>query len=349
MVCPENWPNASLLAAESRSSTGLPNPNPLDSLVLIKPGSFGDVIHTLPCAAAIKKHRPQLHLTWLVDERWRPLLADNPHVDRTIVFPRQKFRGLTGKLSAIPWAASLRQLRPHTALDLQGLLRSALMARLCRAQHTIGLDDAREGAWFCYHQTIPVDRTEHAVTRYLRCLPALGLPTEPSPEFWLPAGSRPAAFTDDAPYILLHPFARGSGKSLRPAQVTFLSKNLAPHRVVLAGAGEYPPDLPPNSLNLLAKTSIAELIWLIRHAAYVISVDSGPMHIAAAVNTPMLSIHTWSDPRLVGPFNTRAHVWQGGEIRTQNLTAPNLPPPKQPAENDLSAIATHVKSLLSST
>lgn len=318
-------------------------PEALNSLLFIKPGSFGDVIHALPCAAAIKHAFPKIRLTWLVDERWEPLLAGNPHIDETVIFPRQRFRGLGGKLASIPWAFGLRKYQSDVALDLQGLLRSGLMARLSGSRRIIGLSDAREGARFFHSEITPVVPGEHAVLRYLRSMETLVCPHTGAPEFWLPDGKKPEHVQIDGPYVLLHPFARGEGKSLSAAHVTALCKALQPKKVVVAGMGTAPP-LPENAIDALNRTSISEMIWLIRHAQFVISVDSGPMHIAAATQTPLLSIHTWSDPRLVGPFRESAWIWQGGEIRTQNLSAPSLLPARDPGDTDIASIAEFVKS-----
>ena len=331
-------------------------PDTLNALLFIKPGSFGDVIHALPCAAGIKRTFPKTRLTWLVDERWQPLLAGNPHIDETVVFPRQRFRGLGGKLASIPWAFGLRRLQPDVALDLQGLLRSGLMARLSGAKRIVGLSDAREGARFFHSEITQVEPGEHAVRRYLRSLKALGCPPVENPEFWLPAGEMPGRVPVEEPYVLLHPFARGEGKSLSASQVTALCQALQPLKVIVAGMGETPA-LPENAIDALNRTSISEMIWLIRHAQFAISVDSGPMHIAAATQTPLLSIHTWSDPRLVGPFTPQAAteglltssstrnawIWQGGEIRPQSLTAPSLPPARSPDDADIAGIAEFVK------
>ncbi len=314
---------------------------PTESLLIVKPGSFGDIIHALPCAAALKRAHPRRRLTWLVDERWQPLLAGNPHIDETVVFPRQKFRGLGGKLASIPWAFGLRRLRPDCALDLQGLLRSGLMARMSGAKRIIGLSDAREGARFFFTETTPVHAHEHSVRRYLRSLETLGLPEEKTPEFWLPPGEKPATVRLETPYVLLHPFARGEGKSLSAAHVEALCRALQPLNVLVAGMGSA-PTLPANAINALNHTSISEMIWLIRHASFVISVDSGPMHITAAVKTPLLSIHTWSDPRLVGPYDETAWLWQGGEIRRQDLSAKALPNPRDPGDRDIAGIAEFV-------
>lgn len=317
-----------------------------ESLLLVKPGSFGDIIHALPCAAAIKKARPHSHLTWLVDERWQALLVGNPHVDKTVVFPRQQFRGLGGKLAAIPWAFGLRRLRPEVVLDLQGLLRSGLMARMSGAKRIIGLGDAREGARFFHTEITPVVSGEHSVKRYLRSLESLGLTDVGPAEFWLPPGEKPTALALESPFVLLHPFARGAGKSLSPAQVEALCRALQPLNVVVAGMGSA-PTLPDNALNALNQTSISEMIWLIRHAAFVISVDSGPMHIAAAVQAPLLSLHTWSDPRLVGPYDENAWIWQGGKIRRQDLSAKSLPSAQNPDDVDIARIAEFVKGQVS--
>lgn len=313
------------------------------AILLIKPGSFGDVIHALPCASALKKTFPQARLSWLIDDRWAPLLSGHPAIDDVVIFPRQKFRG-AASLNAIPWALGLRRIKPDIALDLQGLLRSALMARCSGAHHIVGLADAREGAGLFYQQTTPVIPGEHSVRRYLRTLETLGLPRVVEPEFSLPCGEKPPGWKDDGPFVLLHPFARGTGKSLGEKHLLAFCRALRPLRVVLAGTGELKQPLPENTLSMLNQTSIAGLIWLIRAASFVVSVDSGPMHIAAAVTPRLLSIHTWSDPRLVGPFNEEAWIWQGGTLRHQQLNAPSLPAARTPGLDDIAAMADCVRA-----
>ncbi|CAN5514865.1 lipopolysaccharide heptosyltransferase I [soil metagenome] len=312
---------------------------PPSSLLFIKPGSFGDIIHALPCAAALKLHWPGTRLTWLVDERWQSLLDGNPHLDEIVTFPRQQFRGITGKIRSIPWALQLKRFQPDLALDLQGLIRSALMARLSEAKKIVGLGDAREGASWFYDKVTPVESGEHAVLRYLRTLQTVGVPRPSHLEFTLPLGTPPAKPVS-SPFILLHPFARGAGKSLSPDQVIQLSAALRPHHVVIAGQGKIDQPLPDNATSLLNETNIPQLIWLLRAATTVVSVDSGPMHIAAALGANLLSIHTWSDPREVGPFNESAWIWQGGTIRRQHLTPGEALPEPRPVESmDLARIA----------
>jgi heptosyltransferase I len=274
------------------------------------------------------------------------LLRDNPVIDEIVLFPRERFRGVFGILTSIPWSLQLRKIRPDIALDLQGLLRSALMARLSRAGRAIGISDAREGATRLYHQVVPVSPGEHAVVRYLRILGGLGLPKIERPIFPLPPGVPMDAPFRDQPFIVLHPFARGEGKSLAPENVIQFCERMRPLTTIVAGVGKLQRELPDNAINLLSKTTLREMIWLLSTASFVVSVDSGPMHIAAAVDAKMLSIHTWSDPRLVGPFSDAAWIWQGGQIRRQQIWAHSLLPARALQGDDIVEIADFVKEFV---
>ncbi|MDP9290997.1 MAG: glycosyltransferase family 9 protein [Verrucomicrobiota bacterium] len=282
------------------------------SVLVVKPSSLGDVVHTLPAVALLKKVLPDARLSWLVNPEWAPLLRESPIVDETLIFPRHEFRGLGGAFKFARWLRTMKTF--DLVLDFQGLLRSAIIGRACRGGELLGLSDAREGARFFYDRVVPV-RREHAVDRYLKLVASLGFALDAEPAFPLPAGERTAGFPVDEPFVLLHPFARGAGKSLNGTAVAALCSGLQPVPVVLAGRTEEKP--VAGCFDLLNRTSLLELIWLIRHASFVISVDSGPMHIAAALTDRLLAIHTWSDPRLVGPYNKNAWVWKDGVVFKQ--------------------------------
>ena len=284
-----------------------------NSVLVLKPSSLGDIVHTLPAVALLKKAWPHSRLCWLVNSEWVPLLDGNPHIDEVVEFPRKKFRGAGGLLRIAPWARALRErVRADLVLDFQGLLRSALIARLCRADggRIVGLSDAREGARHFYDETVDVSGQTHAVDRYLVLVAALGIDSSPPIEWPLPQGTVPAGFDTAEPFILLHPFSRGARKSLTPDEIADFCHALAPHRIVLAGRSDTPVTEAANVTNLLHRTTLPELIWLLRRAAFTVSVDSGPMHIAAALGPRLLSIHTWSDPRKVGPYHPDAWIWK---------------------------------------
>ena len=88
----------------------------------------------------------------------------------------------------------------------------------------------------------------------------------------------------------------------------------APTRVVVVGQSYRKIDPPANCVELTNQTSLLQLIWLIRVAGFIVSVDSGPMHIAAAVTHRLVSIHAWTDPRRVGPYNPDAWIWKNGQL-----------------------------------
>ncbi len=283
-------------------------------ILIIKPSSLGDVVHTLPAVALVKRRWPEAHLRWLINPEWAPLLEGNPHVDEVVIFPRGEFRGIAG-LTRIPgWAKKMARRKADLVLDFQGLLRSALIARLCRGGRIVGLSDAREGARFFYSQTADVRDCKHAVDRYLRLVATLGIDTAGPLEWPLPAGNPPAGFSADEPFVLLHPFSRGAGKSLSPNDVVAFCRALAPRRVVIAGRSDAEISPAANITNLLNQTTLHELIWLTRRARFVVSVDSGPMHIAAALTPRLLSIHTWSDPAKVGPYQPDPWIWKDRAI-----------------------------------
>jgi len=345
---------------------------PRDILV-IKPSSLGDVVHTLPSVALLRRAFPEARIRWLINTEWMPLLTGNPYIDEVIEFPRRNFRGVRGALRIAPWARQLRQrVTADLILDYQGLLRSALIARLCREDKSrvIGLSDAREGARFLYDHAVDVSGVAHAVDRYLALTrhvtgasgasaaptsipPAAGkivsdpstgpcLRDYPPPWSW-PWGDAPRGFQSEDRFIVLHPFSRGSGKSLTVEQVREFCRALPGEKIVIAGRVDVP--LPPmeGAVDLLNKTSLLELVWLLRFAKFVVSVDSGPMHIAAAVTERLVSIHTWSDPAKVGPYQPDAWVWKDGALFQMKDLAD--PAKRQPAAG-IADIARHVASCL---
>ena len=319
------------------------------SVLVVKPSSLGDVVHTLPAVSLLKRAWPETRLRWIVNPEWAPLLEGNPDVDEIILFPRRELSG--SLIKQLRWLrATGKACRSDLVLDFQGLLRSAIMGRFCRGEKLVGLSDAREGARFFYDQAVAVGR-EHAVDRYLKLVAALGIDTT-GPLTWnLPEGSRPAGFELEEPFVLLHPFSRGAGKSLSAEEALEFAAAL-PCPVVLAGRANVTlpsaEGKPGKLVNLLNQTTVHELIWLLRRARFVVSVDSGPMHIAAALTPHLLSLHTWSDPALVGPYNPDAWVWKERTLfQVRELHTPPPPAAKPTFAPDLAAVAAQVAAWVS--
>jgi heptosyltransferase-1 len=302
----------------------------LKSILIIKPSSLGDVVHALPAVALVRDAHPGTEITWVSNSEFAPLLRGNPDVDHIHVFPRGEFRGLGTAGSLGPWLKTTRKLQPDLALDFQGLVRSALIAKISGAKQIYGMSDAREGARWFYHRIAKVNRREHAVERYLKLAECAGAMITDQLRCPFPSGDLLPRFDEYPPFILLHPFARGDGKSLSKRVIEELCLAFAPTRVVVVGQSRQKLETPANCVELTNQTSLLQLIRLIRVARFIISVDSGPMHIAAAVNAPLLSIHTWTDPRRVGPYNPDAWIWKHGKIiRVSELETVRLPRRRQ--------------------
>lgn len=319
------------------------------SALVIKPSSLGDVIHTLPAVHLLHQHRPELEIDWVVNTEWAPLLTGNPCLRRVIPMPRREWRGWRDLPKAKRWASeTLGTLRPDLVLDFQGLLRSGLLCKASGGGHRVGFRQAREGASLFYDQKVSVENWDstHAVDRYLELVRAVGVPLPPRAEiqsdpgalFPLPEGDSVELPTDldGRGFLLLHPFSRGRGKSMSFAECAVFCREFREKRpdlaILLVGAGVSWPEtgadssLPEGVFDLLNQTSLTQLIWLMRRARFIVSVDSGPMHLAAALTGNLLSLHTWTDPLMVGPWRHDASVWRGedfvgpvGEIRPGQL------------------------------
>ena len=300
------------------------SPSPVDprdfkSVLIVKPSSLGDIVHTLPAARLIKRAHPHLKLRWIANNEWTPLIDGCPFVDEVIEFPRRQFRGAVGVLKSLGWAAGWNRAAretPEIVLDFQGLFRSGWISFARGSDWIMGMSDAREGASRFYDQVVAVDSVAHAVDRYLEMVKALGITFgEADVVFDLPQGSPPAGFDATQPFLLLHPCSRGVGKALDSAALQTLCDCLTSVHIVIVGLAE-PASVVSGAhvVNLVNRTTLPELIWLMRRARACVSVDSGPMHIAAAVNQRTLGIHTWTDPRKVGPYSADSWVWKATRI-----------------------------------
>ena len=244
------------------------------------------------------------------------------------------------------FGASSRSLRalpqPDLVLDFQGLLRSGLIAKASRAPIRAGLSDSREGARHFHTHITQIDKDAHAIDRYLALARTLGAYTSDL-ETFLPEADISEFQIPNSKFLLLHPYARGAGKALSPKQVVDLCQKLPQEEIVLVGHPDSPPEnLPGNVTDLTGKTSLPQLVTLAKRAALTISADSGPMHIAAAVAPKILSIHTWTDPRKVGPYRPDALIWKAHRIaKLSEFTDSELTTSASLDDAAISAIAQH--------
>jgi heptosyltransferase-1 len=271
-------------------------------------------VHTLPAVALLREAYPHAEITWLINPELALLLRGNPDVNHVHFISRGQLGGLGAPKSLLPWLKKTKAIRPDLALDFQGLRRSALITKMSGAKEVCGLSNARIGASWFYDRVARVNRRSHAVERYLKLAECAGATVGELLRCPLPSGDPLPRFDAHPPFVLLHPFARGQDKSLSNGVITEFCRSLAPTRVVVVGQSHRRINTPENCVDLTRQTSLLQLIWLVRVARFVVSVESGPMHIAAAVTPNLLSIHTWTDPSRIGPYNPDAWIWKHGHL-----------------------------------
>lgn len=302
-----------------------------ERILIVKPSSLGDIVHTLPAAAALHRAAPQARIDWLANTEWCSVLEGIPFLNEVIPFPRRELKGITGVLRGARWAD--RELRPRgydLVVDFQGLLRSAFLAKRTGAPVVAGFKNSREGAslFYTHRGEVPDWSGRHAVDRNLALVASLGVDVA-DPTFIFPPGAemkKPPVFT--VPPVLIHPFSRGAGKSLSVVEVAEWCELLAPYPVLLVGIPDKPITMtwPGNVTDLLGRTTLPELIHLIRQSAWTVSVDSGPMHLAAGLSDRVLSLHTWSNPAMVGPWRPDSWIWRESRlVRVRDLQADEFP------------------------
>jgi heptosyltransferase-1 len=284
------------------------------SVLVVKPSSLGDIVHTLPAVHYLKMTFRDAQISWIANTEWAPLLQENSDLKTVIPFPRREFRGPVGILNFVRWCRGLSGLEPDLVLDFQGLLRSAWISRSAKGKSVFGLSDSREASRFCYDRRAQVTPSQHSVERYLELAKLAGADTSGPILFPLPRGKPIASLELPERFVALHPFARGAGKSLMPEEIFEFINLLVPIPVVVVGRSSAGLATDRNAVSLVNQTDLLELIWVLRRSSFIVSVDSGPMHIGAAITPELLSIHTWSDPGSVGPYNPDAWIWKARRI-----------------------------------
>ncbi len=285
-------------------------------ILFIKPSSLGDIVHAMPTLAALRRAHPAAKVTWLVKRQWAGIVERIDGVDR--VWPVDS--GLKGWLSEV---AALRAERFDVSVDLQGLFRSAVMGWLSGAPHRVGFANAREGSPWWYNQPVPVPTAEmHAVDRYL--LVAKAMSAEPSGQaqfrFRIPQPDRDEvarllSHTGVGPgtnWVAMNVSARWPTKRWPAASFASVADQLNEGGygpVLFIGGREDRPVI--NVVSGMMKTkaidfsgvpAVGLLPALLSQAALLITNDSGPMHIAAAVATPVLALFGPTSHVRTGPY-----------------------------------------------
>jgi heptosyltransferase-1 len=288
-------------------------------ILILKPSSLGDVVQALPVLRLLKQHWPDSHIFWWVEKRFHALLENDPDLAGIFLFDREGWGRPWRWPEAIRSIRAMRQQRFELVIDLQGLFRSASVAWLASGEMTIGLDDPREGAAAFYDLAVArPSPTTHAVGWYLEVLRYLNVPVH-SHFTWLPAQPRIAKAIrtkwpiEDRQWIVLQPGARWESKRWPIEHFSAALQRLARtlprfHFAVMGGtddmriAAELVQCCPDRCLDLTGQTSLPEMVEWIRASKLMLTNDTGPMHVAAALGQPVVAIFGPTDARRTGPF-----------------------------------------------
>jgi heptosyltransferase I len=293
---------------------------PPKSLLVIKPSSLGDIVHGLQVVESVARSFPECRIDWVARDRFAGLVAAAPFVSEVIEYRRKE--GLAGLLDVMK---QLRGRRYEVVWDMQGLLRSGLMAAAARAPVKWGRHDGREGSWLFSRRVAMAAGSggQHAIPVLREFARTLGI----AGEIRFPLALRPAevfawqGFFDQSrgPCLVIFTDSRGAGKEWpKFSRLTELIFAAIPECRVAWCAGERcAPDFAPPEGRFLNLTGcgFAEMLALARQPSVFVGNDSGPMHLSAAVGNRVLAIFGPTSPERFGP-------WPPESPRTASIRAP---------------------------
>lgn len=295
-------------------------------ILIIKPSSLGDIVHSLPFLNALKACVPKAEIHWVVSRGLEGLLEGHPMIDRLIVIDKDMWKKISRTAATIREVRALYRLlkgeRYDLVIDLQGLLRSGLIAMATRAAERIGFSEAREGSRLFYTKRVRGGRDVHAVDRYLRIAESIGCGTG-LPLFPFPLLKGDHSQVRDlkktlGDYAVIVPGARWSTKVWPAERFGSVAAGLPWRSVVVGSAADAEiaervvASSGGKALSLTGRTDLPELVDLMRGAKMVISNDSGPMHIAAGFSVPVVAVYGPTSPEKTGPYGLTSVVVQSG-------------------------------------
>ncbi|MDZ4732378.1 MAG: lipopolysaccharide heptosyltransferase II [Nitrospirota bacterium] len=294
-------------------------------ILFIKPSSLGDIVHAMPAFSAIRRAYPKARLTWLVKRAWQGLVARIDGVDR--VWPVEST--LNGWLSQVPL---LRAEHFDLVVDLQGLFRSAAIGWLSGSPLLVGFTNGREGSPWFYSRRVAVPQSEmHAVDRYLLVAKAVGAVESGTPEFRfrIPQTDHDevdlllsrSGLTPGTSWVAMNVSARWPTKRWPAASFAEVADRLQQEgygAVVMIGGPDERVDvaavraeMKTPAIDLAGSTTVGLLPALLNKASMLITNDSGPMHIAAAVGTPVVALFGPTSAVRTGPYGVGHDVLTG--------------------------------------
>jgi heptosyltransferase-1 len=317
-----------------------------ESILVVRLGAMGDIIHTLPAVAALRDALPETRIGWVVEERWVELLCSpdaassgtvssgRPLVHTVYTVNTKRWRkSLVAKDTRQQISAALRAVRDQRyeiAVDFQGALKSALIARLAGTKHIFGMQNPRESpARFLYTHRVAT-KGQHVIEQYhslAEAVAGMHLPTVPAEFPYDKSAEEKIASVIDATrgheFVIVNPGAGWGAKQWPTERYGEVARSLAQDGYkVLINAGPGEQELAnqvrtaSNDSVEVISCSISELIALTRRARLFIGGDTGPLHLAASLHLPVVAIYGPTDPARNGPYDTKSILLRNPASRT---------------------------------
>ena len=298
---------------------------------------MGDILHALPAVTALRAAYPEWFLGWAVEPQWRGLLAADgcdergscmPLVDRIHIVPAKQWARTPLSGNTLRDIArvrrELREARYDICIDLQGAVRSAVIGRWARAARMIGEDKPREPAarWF-FGERVKTSGV-HVIEQAMEVTNAAAGESLPAMLPWLPVDARAERLADEiaAPFVLINPGAGWGAKRWPVQRYADVARQIhAAGYGVLVNAGPGEESIAQELAGLsdgagtVVQPSLTELIAIVRRTSLVIAGDTGPLHLASALDKPVVGIFGPTDPARNGPFGGSFRVLRHPESR----------------------------------
>ncbi|SHK55766.1 heptosyltransferase-1 [Selenomonas ruminantium] len=300
----------------------------MKNFLIVKLSAIGDVIHALPVAYALKEQYPDSHITWVVEPPAFELVSMSPYIDEVILFEKKKFKSIGGFLREYgPIKRKIQKRRYDAVLDLQGLFKSAAIARLGQAPVKLGMCNMREFSDKISKPVVGAHANGHIVERYLDVARALGCPVN-EVRFTLDVPDREANLAHqifaqaganmDNPYVVLAVGANWPNKRWPTEYFAALADFLYDRQLipVLVGGGMVDEqraaeicshsEVPP--LNLVGRTNFKQLAYILQNTRLTVGGDTGPVHLSAGLGTPTIMLMGPTDANRNGPYGQLHHA-----------------------------------------
>jgi heptosyltransferase-1 len=283
-------------------------------ILIVKPSSLGDVVHSLPFLNALKERFPGSEIHWVIAKGLEDLLTGHPMIDKIWIINKDMWKKLSYIRDSVHelriFMKGIKEEKYDIVIDLQGLLRSGIITLSTGSPLRVGFQEAREGSRFFYTHKIKGGKDVHAVDRYLKIAAFLDCEIDdicfPMPLSFESSVQAGLSLPED--YAVIAPGARWGTKRWPPEKFGRLASLLPLNTVVVGSKGDIDYakkvlDLSKGkAISLAGKTTLKALIEVIKGARFFVSNYSGPMHIAAALGIPVFAIFGPTDPERTGPY-----------------------------------------------